>query len=77
MLNNAVILLLVIAGVFCGKPTLSDNRGLKDERLKFDFKIKDYVFGTLWPKPQEEAKGSQLLTLDPEKFRYVCSVNKM
>ena len=62
-----VLISIAFACAHGGKPTLSDNRGLKDDRLKYNFKIKDYVFGTLFPKPQEEAKGD-LLSLDPEKF---------
>lgn len=65
-----IILLVAISCVFGGKPTLSDNRGLRDERLKYNFRVKDYVFGSLFPKPQEEAKdATKLMSLDPEKFR--------
>uniref|UniRef100_A0A7M5XP63 Beta-hexosaminidase n=1 Tax=Clytia hemisphaerica TaxID=252671 RepID=A0A7M5XP63_9CNID len=66
-----IILLVAISCVFGGKPTLSDNRGLRDERLKYNFRVKDYVFGSLFPKPQEETKdATKLMSLDPEKFSF-------
>lgn len=65
-----LVLTLVLSCVYCGKKSLSDNLGLNDERLAYDFKIKDYVFGSLFPKPQEESKDSgKLMSVDPEKFR--------
>jgi len=64
------IFLFAIACVFGGKPTLSDNRCLRDERLQFKFAIRDYVSGSLWPKPQEESKGNGLLTLDSDAFTF-------
>lgn len=55
--------------VECGRPRLSDNLGLFEEQdTNFQFKIRDYVFGTTWPKPQEEKKTSTLLTIDPDNF---------
>ena len=62
---------LVFSCAYARKPTLSDNRGLRDEELPFyNFKIKDYVFGSLFPKPQEDSNDSgKLMALDPEAFR--------
>ena len=60
---------LTLSCVYGGKKSLSDNLGLNDERLSYDFKIKDYVFGSLFPKPQEESKDSgKLMSIDPENF---------
>ena len=65
------VLALMLSCVYAGKKSLSDNRGLNDEQLIYNFKIKDYVFGSLFPKPQEENKDSKkLMSVDPEKFRY-------
>ena len=70
MLSRLCALAIIFTSANAGKPTLSDNRGLKNEELIYNFKIKDYVFGSLFPKPQEENKDSgKLMSLDPEKFR--------
>ena len=70
MLKKFCLLTLIIASAYARKPTLSDNRGLKDDQLVYNFKIKDYVFGSLFPKPQEETKDSgKLFSVDPEAFR--------
>jgi len=75
MLKKLCLLTLVFSCAYARKPTLSDNRGLRDEELPFyNFKIKDYVFGSLFPKPQEESKDSgKLMSVDPEKFTFTHS----
>lgn len=58
------------ATVHCGKPTLSDPLGLYDE-VPFRFGTgKDYVAGTVWPKPQQEARENTYYTLNPDQFAF-------
>ena len=65
-----VLVIVFVATVDCGKPSLSDNLGLFSDLSdsKFDFKSADYVYGTVWPKPQKEEKGSNIYCIDPADF---------
>lgn len=70
MISQLCVLAIALSCAHAGKPKLSDNLGLNNDELTYNFKIKDYVFGSLFPKPQEENKDSgKLMSLDPTKFR--------
>lgn len=68
MFLTVIGILILAATAQCGKPKLSDNLGFLEENPEFQFKIRDYVFGTVWPKPQEEKKTNKLFTIDPDNF---------
>ena len=51
----------------------SSNLRGEREQQSFKFGIKDYVSGSLWPKPQEEAREKVSYSLDPVHFRYLLS----
>ena len=60
--------LVLVSTIHCGKPSLSDPLGLEDDGI-FEFKTgADYVSGTVWPKPQQEARENVYYTLDPHNF---------
>ena len=53
----------------CGKPSLSDPLGLF-EQPEFVGTGKNYVSGSVWPKPQSETRQSTYFALDPSKFAF-------
>ena len=62
------ISLYIFSVIYSGLASLSDPLGLSDEQT-FNFDIgEDYVFGTVWPKPQQEAREDEYYTLDPHNF---------
>ena len=73
MAAGKVALLLLELSVFgvmeCGKPSLSDPLGLY-EQSEFVGTGMNYVSGSVWPKPQSEARQSTYFALDPEKFAF-------
>ena len=70
-LSGIAVAMAMLLFVKCGKPSLSDPLGLQEPSFKFG--IKDYVSGSLWPKPQEEARENVSYSLDPVSFRYLLS----
>ena len=61
--------LFIISLTECGKPSLSDPLGLF-EQPEFVGTGKNYVSGSVWPKPQSETRQSTFYALDPEKFMF-------
>jgi len=53
----------------CGKPSLSDPLGLF-EQPEFVGTGKNYVSGSVWPKPQSETRQSTYFALDPSRFAF-------
>ena len=56
-----------------GKPSISDPRGLNaEEEPRFHFAGlgagQNYVSGSIWPKPQQEAREDVMYSVDPSKF---------
>ena len=70
---NIWLLLGVLFSVECGKPTLSDPRGLFNGAANhFEaFSQEDYVYGSVWPKPQHESRTNLYFAINPEKFRWL------
>ena len=74
---TTVILLLLAWEVYEGESrrSLSDPLGLSSS---FENNVnefvgigKNYVFGSVWPKPQSEIRGETLYSLNPTKFEFV------
>ena len=59
----------IISVLECGKPSLSDPLGLF-EQPEFVGTGKNYVSGSVWPKPQSETRQSTYFALDPSRFAF-------
>ena len=72
MASFVLSLLCVFAALLAvngGKPTLSDPLGLY-ESTEFVGKGRNYVSGSVWPKPQSESRGSTIFAVDPQGFKF-------
>ncbi|XP_002162378.3 beta-hexosaminidase subunit alpha isoform X1 [Hydra vulgaris] len=72
---NIVLLFGFLFVVECGKPTLSDPRGLFNV-MEDEFKAilqEDYVHGSVWPKPLHENRNEVYYAINPEKFSFDIS----
>ena len=65
----ALFSLAAFNGIDAGKPTLSDNLGLYNYE-EFVGVGKNYVTGSVWPKPQSETKGSKMFAVNPKLFKF-------
>lgn len=75
MLRVFLVLLLVTlaSSSFNRVPRLSDPLGLGLGWELHELQVEDYVKGSVWPKPQEEAQTGAVFKLAPQDFKFTIT----